>query len=60
MQHTRTPDYCTVASNSVCNKDYSTLGNNILIGGIPAKLLRENISRDWESEKALLDRWLMV
>jgi len=60
MQHTATPDYCTVASNSVCNKDYSNFGNNILIGGIPAKLLRENISRDWNHEKALLDKWLIV
>jgi len=60
MQNTTTPDYCTVASNSVCNKDYSSFGNNILIGGIPARLLRENISRDWVPEKALLDQWLIV
>jgi acetyltransferase-like isoleucine patch superfamily enzyme len=60
MQHTITPDYCTVASNSVCNKDYTAFGNNVLIGGIPAKLLRENISRDWVNEKALLDQWLIV
>ncbi len=60
MQHTETPDYCTVASNSVCNKDYTNLGSNILIGGIPARLLRENIARDWAHEKKLLDQWLIV
>lgn len=60
MQNTLTPDYCTVASNSVCNKDYTTFGNYILIGGIPAKLLRKNISRDWKNEKALLDQWLII
>ena len=50
MQKTITPDYCTVASNSLCNSDYTNFGNNILIGGIPAKLLKNNISRDWEGE----------
>ncbi len=60
MPATLTPDRCTVASNSVCNKDYRPWGNNILIGGVPAKLLRENISRDWEGESADLERWLTV
>lgn len=59
MQETLSPNYCTIASNSLCNKDYSSLGNNILIGGIPAKLLKNNISRDWEVEKAALDAYLM-
>lgn len=60
MSKTKTPDYCTVASNSLCNSDYSKLGTNILIGGIPAKLIRENISRDWEGERDLLDIWMGV
>ncbi|OIQ17304.1 MAG: transferase [Flavobacterium sp. MedPE-SWcel] len=60
MLGTTTPDYCTVASNTLCNKDYSEYGNNVLIGGIPAKLLRENTSRDWEYEKELLNKWLIV
>lgn len=50
LSKTITPDYCTIASNTVCTKDYSTLGSNILVGGVPAKLLKENISRDWERE----------
>ena len=60
LKGTKTSDYCTVASNSLCNKDYSNLGENILIGGIPAKLLRENITRDWESEKDLLVKWMSI
>ena len=60
LQNTKTPEYCTIASNSLCNTDYTYLGNNILIGGIPAKLLKENITRDWETEKNLLDQWLKL
>jgi acetyltransferase-like isoleucine patch superfamily enzyme len=60
MQNTCTPDYCTIASNTLCNKDYTSLGENILIGGIPAKLLKTNITRDWVAEKALLDQWLKI
>ena len=54
MVGTKTPDFCVIASNTICNKDYNFLGNNILIGGIPAKLLKNNYTRDWENEKPLL------
>lgn len=60
MQKTNTPNFCTVASNSICNNDYTLLGENILIGGIPAKLLKTNISRDWEGEDENLEKWLIV
>lgn len=60
MKGTITPDYCTVGSNSLCNKDYTSLGNNILIGGIPAKLIRRDISRDWVGEKELLPIWMGI
>ena len=60
MQKTITPDNCTIASNTLCNKDYTSLGENILIGGIPAKLLKENISRDWEGEKERLEKYLII
>lgn len=60
MLGTRTPDYCTIASNTLCNKDYRPLGQHVLIGGIPAKLLREHISRDWEGEKEALKRNLQL
>lgn len=60
MQKTKTPNYCTIASNTLCNKDYTKFGENILIGGIPAKLLKENISRDWEGEQERLEDNLIV
>jgi acetyltransferase-like isoleucine patch superfamily enzyme len=56
MNNTKTPDSCVVASNSMCNRDYTEYGNNILLGGIPAKLLKTNYVRDWESEKDMLLR----
>lgn len=60
MKGTQTPNFCTIASNSLCTKDYKNLGENILIGGIPAKLIRNNISRDWKGEKEQLDDFLSV
>lgn len=60
MQKTNTPDYCIISSNSLANKDYSHLGNHILIGGIPAQLIRNNISRDWEGERENMEKWLCV
>ncbi len=60
MQNTKTPNFCTIASNTVCNKDYFALGENCLIGGIPAKHLKSNISRDWEGEKDEMQKWLIV
>jgi acetyltransferase-like isoleucine patch superfamily enzyme len=60
MPGTVTPNYCVVASNSVVNKDYTPLGNNILLGGIPAKLIKKNYSRDWEGEKELLEDFLIL
>lgn len=60
MKNTKTPVNCIIASNSLCNKDYTSLGENILIGGMPAKLLKEHISRDWEGEQEGLERNLVV
>ncbi|MGX7668381.1 acyltransferase [Flavobacterium pedocola] len=60
MQGANTPSFCTIASNSLCNKDFSDSGENILIGGIPAKLLQTNISRDWEGEQEALNSFLLV
>ncbi|MNX45579.1 putative lipopolysaccharide biosynthesis O-acetyl transferase WbbJ [compost metagenome] len=60
MKGTQTPNFCTIASNSLCTKDYKNLGENILIGGVPAKLIRNNISRDWEGEKQQLDDFLTI
>jgi acetyltransferase-like isoleucine patch superfamily enzyme len=60
MANTKTPDFCVIASNTVCNKDYTNLGSNILIGGIPAKLIKSNYTRDWENEKELLKKYKII
>ena len=51
---TITPNFCTIASFSLCSKDYTNLGENILLAGYPAKLVRNNIVRDWDGEKESL------
>lgn len=45
------PDFTTVASNSLVTKDFSNLPKNSLIGGAPAKLLRNNFSRVWDADR---------
>lgn len=57
---TVTPNHCIVASNSVCSKDYSAFGENVMIGGIPAKLIKENITRDWKGEEEKLNMHLII
>lgn len=56
MHGTMTPDHCVIASNSLLNKDYRPLGSKVLIGGIPAKLIKTDFARDWESEKESLKK----
>ena len=60
MPGTKTPNNCVIASQTLCNKDYRNLGENILIGGIPAKLIKNNFARDWETEKELLLKYKRV
>jgi len=60
LSNTITPDFCTIASNSLCTKDYSSIGENILLGGIPAQTLKFNISRDWDGEMHQMKKWLLV
>lgn len=43
------PNYTIVTSNSLVNKDFSSLANYSTIGGIPAKLLREGYTRVWDT-----------
>jgi acetyltransferase-like isoleucine patch superfamily enzyme len=57
---TKTPDFCTIASNSLCAKDYISLGNNVLIGGVPAQLIRNGVSRDWDGEREGLNAFLTI
>lgn len=58
--NTQTPHNCLVGTNSLLNKNYLLLGENILIGGIPAKKIKGNITRDWETEKEGLENYLTI
>lgn len=58
MKSTITPNNCTVASNSLLTKNYSEFGENIMLGGIPAKLLKTNIKRAWDTEK--IENFLII
>lgn len=56
FQGTVTPPNTIVASRSLLNKDYTkVIVENSMIGGTPAKLIRENVKRvfDFETEKDL-------
>lgn len=37
------PDYTVVAANSLVNKDFRTLGEHCLIGGVPAKFITNRV-----------------
>ena len=45
------PNNIVVASNSLINKDFSFLSPNSLIGGIPAKLIKEKYARVWDTNR---------
>lgn len=45
------PDFTIVASNSLVNKDFSDIGENCLIVGIPAKVKHKNIRRVYDYNK---------
>ena len=49
------PEETIVASHSLVNKDFSEVGPNCLIAGIPAKVVKKGIRRiyDWETQKLL-------
>jgi acetyltransferase-like isoleucine patch superfamily enzyme len=52
MKNTITPRYTTVASNSLLNRDYTKeVPEKSVIGGVPARLLKKNMSRVYEAEK---------
>lgn len=55
---TRLPDRVIVSSNSLLNKDYIKMGikPNTLIGGLPARVLRENVRRDYEHDR-FIRKW---
>lgn len=45
------PNNVVVASNSLVNRDFSALSPNSLIGGIPAKLIKERYARVWDTNR---------
>jgi acetyltransferase-like isoleucine patch superfamily enzyme len=52
MKNTITPMYTTIASNSLLNKDYTKeIPEKSVIGGVPARLLKKNMSRIYDAEK---------
>lgn len=44
------PDYAIVGSNSLVNKDFSNFKNGCIIAGCPAKLIKENFVRVFNSD----------
>jgi len=60
MSKTKTPNYCIIASNSLCNKNFTDLDENTMIGGMPARLIRSNITRDWKGEENRLLKNLIL
>lgn len=49
------PDETIIASHSLVNKDFSEIGSNCMIAGIPAKMVKKGIRRiyDWNYQKQL-------
>lgn len=47
------PDYCIVASNSLCTKNYSDVPANSIIGGVPARFLKTGYRRIFSYEEEL-------
>lgn len=54
---THTALYTTISSLSLTNKDYRPLGTHLLLGGIPAKKIRDGIARDFAGEKPWIKEW---
>lgn len=52
---THLPNRIIVASNSILNKDYIALGlqSYSLIGGMPARLIRNNVERNYENDSII-------
>ena len=56
MQGTKTPDFFIAASNTLCNKDYTTIiPEYSLVGGSPAKLLKTGLCRVLDREEKEID-----
>ena len=58
--NTITPNHCMIASNSLCNKDYTIHGEKLLLAGMPINKIKKNIVRDWDNEKSDLEAYLKI
>jgi acetyltransferase-like isoleucine patch superfamily enzyme len=58
MKGTITPDYCIVASGSLCNKKIDAPSYS-LIAGVPARLIKSNIYRVLDDEESLIRQKLL-
>ena len=56
VQGCKTNDYLIIASNSLCNKDYSELPHFSMVAGSPAKLCASNVYRVLDREEKEIDR----
>lgn len=56
MAGTQTPDFFIIASNSLCNKNYTKdFQPFTLVGGTPAKLIKTNVCRVLDKEEREID-----
>lgn len=60
MKNAKIPNYSLIPSNSLCNKDYLSFGENNIFGGIPAQFIKNGLIRDWKSEEEELIAYLTV
>lgn len=60
MKNAKIPDYSLITSNSLCNKDFLSYGENNIFGGIPAKFIKTGIRRHWEAEEEKLEDYLTI
>ncbi|MGL5893114.1 MAG: acyltransferase [Bacteroidales bacterium] len=51
---TITPDFTIISNGSFLSKDYSNIGENMILAGQPAKVVRPNLRRVWELDRELL------
>ena len=55
MQGTHTPNFTIIASNSLCNRNYSDVTEQYsIIGGLPAKLIGKGYIRVLDKEEAMV------
>ena len=54
------PNETLIGSYTLCNRDYRAGGEGQTLAGIPAKVVKTGVVRDWESEKKDLENYLKI